>query len=185
MFRIAATAFQQGAPTWGVMKSRAAGGGAILPVTSMTIHELTTAECEEWLGRTTIGRLGCARDNQPYIVPISFYFDRPGRCLYSFATVGQKIDWMRGNPRVCVEVDEITDPFHWTTVLVTGRYDEVVETSGGGGPRERALGLFQPHADWWLPGAGRLASGGERFTPVVYRIKIDQLSGRRADRPHP
>ncbi len=148
----------------------------------MIIHELGPAECDEVLARITIGRLGCARDNQPYIVPISFYFDPPARCLYSFATAGQKVDWMRSNPRVCVEVDEITDQFHWTSVLVIGRYDELVASPAGGGARERALELFQQHQDWWLPGAARLASGGEHFAPVVYRIKIDQLSGRRADR---
>jgi nitroimidazol reductase NimA-like FMN-containing flavoprotein (pyridoxamine 5'-phosphate oxidase superfamily) len=148
----------------------------------MIIHELTGAECEELLARMTIGRLGCARDNQPYIVPILFYFDQPARCVYSFATVGRKIDWMRGNPRVCLEVDEIADQFHWTSVLVIGRYDEVVASSARGGPRERALELFQQHRDWWLPGAGQLVSRDEHFTPVVYRIKIDHLSGRRADR---
>jgi nitroimidazol reductase NimA-like FMN-containing flavoprotein (pyridoxamine 5'-phosphate oxidase superfamily) len=148
----------------------------------MIIQELTAAECEELLERTTLGRLGCARDDQPYIVPISVYFDRQARCLYSFATVGQKIDWMRANPRVCVEVDEIADPFHWTTILAIGRYEEILESEGSGA-REHALRLFQQQPEWWLPGAGKLAAGEEHFTPVVYRIRIDRLSGRRADRP--
>ena len=149
----------------------------------MVIHELSVAECEHLLGTTTIGWLGCARDNQPYIVPISIYFDRDARCLYSFATVGQKIDWMRGNPRVCVAVDEVADPFNWTTVLVTGRYEELVETGVDGGPSARALELFQRNPDFWLPGAGRLAFGDDREIPVVYRITIDQLTGRRTARP--
>ena len=29
--------------------------------------------------------------------------------LYSFSTVGQKIEWMRANPNVCVETDEVTN----------------------------------------------------------------------------
>jgi nitroimidazol reductase NimA-like FMN-containing flavoprotein (pyridoxamine 5'-phosphate oxidase superfamily) len=148
----------------------------------MVIHELSAAECEQLLGKTTIGWLGCARDNQPYIVPISIYFDQHARCLYSFATVGQKIDWMRGNPRVCVAVDEVADPFNWTTVLVTGRYEELVETGIDGGPSARALELFQRNPDFWLPGAGRLAFGDDREIPVVYRITIDQLTGRRTAR---
>lgn len=78
----------------------------------MVIHGLSAAECDELLARTTIGRLGCARDNQPYVVLIPFSFDQSGRCLYSFATAGRKIDWMPSNPRVCLEVDEIADEFH-------------------------------------------------------------------------
>ena len=149
----------------------------------MVIHELSTAECDQVLGRLTVGRLGCARDNQPYVVPISFSFDRAARCVYSFATVGQKIDWMRGNPRVCLAVDDITDPSQWVSVLIIGRFEELVASHAGGGARERALELFQQRADWWLPGLGKLTSGGEHFTPVVFRIKIDQLSGRRAASP--
>lgn len=149
----------------------------------MTIHELTTAQCEEFLTQALIGRLSCAKANQPYIVPVSLYFDSDEKCLYSFSTVGKKIQWMRDNPKVCVEVDEITDEFHWTTVLVTGRYQEVGDLEGERRARQRVLALFQQRPQWWLPGAAKLASGEEHSAPVVFRIHITSLSGRRAARP--
>lgn len=149
---------------------------------AMLIHQLTAAQCEDVLDRTRLGRLACARDNQPYIVPIFFYFDRIDRCLYSFSTVGQKIDWMRGNPKVCVEVDEVSDQFHWTTVVVFGRYEEIHDSEGEADARRRAQDLFQQHPEWWLPGAGKLATGEEHPTPVVYRIRVDRMSGRQAAR---
>ena len=65
----------------------------------MVIHDLSSAECSEVLSRTHIGRLACARFNQPYIVPFSFAFSLEETRLYSFATHGQKIDWMRENPK--------------------------------------------------------------------------------------
>lgn len=82
-------------------------GLIIAQASAMIIHELTAAECEEFLGRATVGRLGCAHHSQPYIVPVSLYFGREEKCLYGFSTVGKKIEWMRENPRVCVEVDAI------------------------------------------------------------------------------
>jgi nitroimidazol reductase NimA-like FMN-containing flavoprotein (pyridoxamine 5'-phosphate oxidase superfamily) len=103
--------------------------------------------------------------------------------LYSFSTLGQKIDWMRGNPRVCVEVDEIVDQLHWTTVLAFGRYEELLRDSRQDeDERRRAHELFQQRSAWWLPGVGKLASGEEHHTPIVYRILIDKLTGRRAAR---
>jgi uncharacterized protein len=84
----------------------------------MQIRELTAAECEAILQSTNLGRLACVRYSQPYIVPV--YFDYYREALYSFATVGKKIQWMRTNPRVCVEFDEIVDQFNWTTVVVPG-----------------------------------------------------------------
>ena len=41
----------------------------------MLIHELSMDECVEVLLRSQLGRLGCARMNQPYIIPIHFSFD--------------------------------------------------------------------------------------------------------------
>ena len=62
----------------------------------MQIRELTTDECKEMLQATNLGRLACVRYNRPYIVPV--YFDYYEDALYSFATLGKKIQWMRTNP---------------------------------------------------------------------------------------
>ena len=150
----------------------------------MIIHELTAVECEEFLGRATVGRLGCAHNGQPYIVPVSLYFDRVEKGLYGFSTVGQKIEWMRENPRVCVEVDAIADHYQWTTVLVMGRYAELDTSEAHRRERQRALDLFQEQSRWWLPAGAKLLSGAEHASPVVYRIHISTITGRRAVR-HP
>ena len=146
----------------------------------MLIHELTKAECYEVLRRAHLARLACCRDDHPYIVPISYDFD--GEHLYSFSTLGQKIVWMRANPHVCVEVDDIEDRFHWTTVLVFGRYEELRTPVEHELARERARRLFEHREEWWQPAAAK-AGPPEHHVPLVYRIVINQLSGRRADAP--
>ena len=147
----------------------------------MLIHELTPDECAELLSRTHLGRLGCSRFNQPYIVPIHFSFDREDNYIYAFSMLGQKIEWMRKNPRVCLEVEEITDKDHWTTVLAVGRYKEIRQTPADDDARRRAEQLFQQRREWWLPGAAR-TSAGEREQVVLYRIEVDRVTGRRAAR---
>ena len=149
----------------------------------MIIHDLTVAQCEELLGRTTVGRLACALSGQPYIVPISYSFDRAANCLYGFSTLGQKIVWMRANPKVCVAVDEVADQLHWNSVLVTGRYEELRDAHEAREPWQRVHELFEQRQTWWLPATGTLATGEERETPIFYRIRVDRLSGRRTTRP--
>ncbi|MGH9883076.1 MAG: pyridoxamine 5'-phosphate oxidase family protein, partial [Pyrinomonadaceae bacterium] len=56
----------------------------------MFIHEMTADECRSALQNATVGRLGCSRDNQPYVVPIYFAFG--GEHIHGFTTVGQKIE---------------------------------------------------------------------------------------------
>ena len=148
----------------------------------MLIHELTPAQCDEVLGRASVGRLACARNDQPYIVPIFLYFDISDKSLYSFSTLGQKIDWMRDNPKVCVAVDEISERFHWTTVIVFGHYEEIRDSEQESDVRRRAYELFQKRPEWWLPGTGKLTTGEEHHTPVIFRIQVHTASGRRAAR---
>jgi nitroimidazol reductase NimA-like FMN-containing flavoprotein (pyridoxamine 5'-phosphate oxidase superfamily) len=148
----------------------------------MTIHELTAAECEEFIGRAAVGRLGCSHRGQPYIVPVSIYFGREERCLYGFSTLGTKVEWMRENPKVCIEVDAIADRSQWTTVLIMGRYEELDASGAQGRERQRALDLFQEQPRWWLPAGAKMSSGVEHSSPVVYRIHILSITGRRAVR---
>jgi nitroimidazol reductase NimA-like FMN-containing flavoprotein (pyridoxamine 5'-phosphate oxidase superfamily) len=147
----------------------------------MVIREMTEDECRRALERLNFGRLGCARDNQPYVVPIYFSYD--GRHLYGFSTPGQKIEWMRANPLICLEVDERTSPDDWMSVVVAGRYQELPDTPEFAADRAQAQQALQKHASWWqyasVPGAEWRRKGGP-FTPIFYRIHVDKLTGHRA-----
>lgn len=146
----------------------------------MLVHELSAAECAAVLRRTHIGRLACARAGQPYVVPVSFAFDEEHGCVYSISSVGQKIDWMRQNPLVCLEVDEIADTGQWQTVLAFGMYEELDNDPGHADARQRAHERFEVRKEWWFPAVAKLPTREERHAVVVYRIRIDRLTGRRA-----
>src|SRR5688500_8307321 len=150
----------------------------------MRVRELSESEGLALLERSHFGRLACARHGQPYIVPLHLYFDPDARCLYGFSLVGQKIDWMRENPKVCVEVEDVSDKDHWTTVLIFGTYEELGDSSDDAAARNRARRLFESRPDWWFPAAAKTSSR-EPHAVVLYRIRIDRLSGRQAARPRP
>jgi len=150
-------------------------------VAPMTIHELTREECRDSITGRNLARLACASDNQPYIVPIFCYYDREGDCLYSVAAHGQKVEWMRANPRVCVEFSDISDQFNWRTIVAFGRYEELTESAADDHLRRRAHELVEQRPEWWLPGMQKPQPGAAART-IVYRIRIDKLTGRRATR---
>jgi nitroimidazol reductase NimA-like FMN-containing flavoprotein (pyridoxamine 5'-phosphate oxidase superfamily) len=154
----------------------------------MIIQELTRQECFEALGRARLGRLGCAHENQPYVVPVYVAFHAPscGGCyLYGFTTPGQKVEWMRANPMVCFEWDEVVDYNRWTSVIAFGQYEELKTTPEWERELLRAHDLLQSYAMWWQPGSAAFAASAHRdpsepFTPIFYRIRIDRLTGHRA-----
>jgi uncharacterized protein len=146
----------------------------------MLIEELTREASLDLLAGTRLGRLACAQGAHPYVVP--FYFTYQHNYLYSFSTVGQKIEWMRANPLVCVEADEVVSPQKWVSVIVFGRYEELPDTPEYQLEREFAWKVLQQYAMWWEPGyAKTILHGAERpLEPVFYRIFITRITGRRA-----
>jgi len=146
----------------------------------MIITEMTKNECHIFLKQIKFGRLGCVRDKQPYVVPI--YFVSDGKHLYGFSTLGQKIEWMRVNPRVCVEADDVINQLHWRSIVVFGNYQELPDTPAAVHIREYALELLQRRAVWWQPAyvASAHRGPGDVLTPIFYRIRIDEVSGHRA-----
>ncbi len=147
----------------------------------MLIHEMTHEECISALARLRFGRMGCARDNQPYVMPL--YFAHHERHLYSFSKVGQKIEWMRENPRVCVEADEITSHCQWLSVIVFGHYEEFPDTPEYEFERNLAYKMLQERAMWWQTtdvGSPRRHRSADSLIPFCYRIHIDRVTGHRA-----
>jgi uncharacterized protein len=143
----------------------------------MVIQEMTGEECRALIARASTGRLGCALDNQPYVVPVYLAYDSD--FMYVFSTLGQKIEWMRLNPKVCVQIDEIATESQWASVVANGRYQELAD------PRfvlERAHAreLLEKHHRWWL---NSLAERHQKLTkdlliePVYFRVQIDSMTG--------
>jgi nitroimidazol reductase NimA-like FMN-containing flavoprotein (pyridoxamine 5'-phosphate oxidase superfamily) len=174
----------------------------------MVVQEMTRNDCLDALARASLGRLACARDNQPYIVPIYFVYEEP--YLYGFTTLGQKIEWMRSNPLVCVELDEVEAPEQWMSILVFGSFEELQEPATSpewDQEQRRALSheecqpavhprlgratfdqqgrlhahkLLQEHRTLWCQPACASRKPDQPLIPIFYRIRIDRITGRRA-----
>jgi len=145
----------------------------------MELNEVTAKECSGFLERACVGRLGCSFENQPYVVPI--YFAYNGGYLYVFSTYGRKVNWMRANPRVCVQTDEIQSQSEWVSVIVYGEYEELPEPQYSA-ERERASSLLGKRHHWWLNALGerQMRVGETSIEPLFFRIRIGSMSGLRA-----
>jgi uncharacterized protein len=125
----------------------------------MILREMSNEECRDMLARVEYGRLATVHQNQPYIVPIYFAYDR--EYLYGFTTLGRKVEWMRANPLVCVEADDIVSHFHWSSVVVLGHYEELPDTPMYRDARLQAQVRLEKRALWWQTAyaAGQVRGG--------------------------
>lgn len=146
----------------------------------MRVKTLNDDDCRRVLRKARLGRLGCSKDDQPYVVPFSFAFDDRG-VLYAFSTVGQKIDWMRANPKVCVEVEDIADKQNWTTIVIFGKFIEIPDEPEDEEERSHAREMLAKSPIWWQPA---YFVGAERKeveeVPVFFKIEIERMTGHHS-----
>ena len=138
---------------------------------------LSQEHARQFLERHRVGRLGCFSPevNRTYVVPLSYVFNNGVARFVSLE--GQKVRYLREHPEgVCLEVDDVDDEQNWTSVIATGRFEELVgarrreaENAAlsrvAGGPLRFALA----EADIYRP--------PERA--VLWTLHVEELTGRR------
>jgi nitroimidazol reductase NimA-like FMN-containing flavoprotein (pyridoxamine 5'-phosphate oxidase superfamily) len=85
----------------------------------LKVKDMAMDEIQALLLRVGFGHLGCTRDNHPYIVPMHYAYD--GHDIYFVTTEGTKTEFIAANSEVCFQVEEITDPSNWRSVMVMGQ----------------------------------------------------------------
>lgn len=127
------------------------------------------------LQRESFGHLGCARDGRPYVVPMNYAYD--GKELYFFTSEGMKTQFIRSNPQVCLQVEEITDSTNWRSVMVVGQAIELTQAD----EMQRAMRLITERNPSLTPAisATQVDSMGRGVDIVLYRITPEIIDGRQ------
>ncbi|UPK72716.1 pyridoxamine 5'-phosphate oxidase family protein [Chitinophaga filiformis] len=144
---------------------------------------LSQKQIDELLTRNVTGRIGCHDGDHIYIVPVSYAYNE--KYIIAHSREGLKIEMMRKNPKVCFEVDEIHDLGNWQSAIAQGTYEEITDE------RERYYAmkfLVSRLKHLKIGETARLPhmaieGGAEEdvpveLRPVVYRIRLDHLTGR-------
>jgi nitroimidazol reductase NimA-like FMN-containing flavoprotein (pyridoxamine 5'-phosphate oxidase superfamily) len=66
-------------------------------------------------------------------------------------------------------------------VLVVGVYEELRNAADRDDAERRCHALFQDHQEWWFPAMAKRRSAEPRGV-VLFRIRIEQVTGRRSTR---
>ncbi|MBS1927433.1 MAG: pyridoxamine 5'-phosphate oxidase family protein [Chitinophagaceae bacterium] len=152
------------------------------------IGKLNNEEIETLLHNQVIARLAIVYGNKPYVVPISYAYD--GTFIYGFAKEGLKMEMMRKNPNVCIEVENTENIANWQSVISWGQFEELKS----GRDRKYALEVLNKRI---LP---VLNSETMRLSPlwpfiteedtqklegIAFRIKLETKTGRFEKSPQP
>lgn len=149
---------------------------------SLMNGELNEQQINNILTSQLIGRLACCEGKYPYIVPVTFAFD--GTYIYGHSFEGKKLDLLRKNPNVCFEVDIANDISNWQSAVIYGQFEELDAEKA----EEARIELFNKamplstksaiHLHEHDEGAGHELSDKTRIKPIMFRIKINEKTGR-------
>lgn len=137
------------------------------------IKDLSQDKARGMLREGCIARLACVSEGEPYVVPVSYVFD--GESVLVHSLPGRKITAMRANPRVCLQIDKIEDELNWTSVLAFGNYEEITNMQ----ERSRAMSSLLTKFPQLTPVESVMANDAGTPAPVVFRIRIDRITGLR------
>lgn len=124
--------------------------------------------------RVGFGHLGCTRDNHPYVVPMHYTYDSQN--LYFFTTEGTKTDFISANSEICFQVEEITNPNNWRSVIVFGHAKKITRPE----EMETALDLIFERNPTLTPALNKTKIGAwsRSNRVVVYRVSPSAIYGR-------
>ncbi len=129
-----------------------------------------------------IGQLAYISLGSPYTVPITYYYDVATNTITSYSSEGHKMTAMRKNREVALGVHEIASVANWQSVLVHGTFEELESTDAKHMLRQFSQGVKKI--------LNRTKGKDTRFisdfsakieaeeTPVVFRIKINDITGK-------
>jgi len=135
----------------------------------MNIGKLRDTDALAILSEGSLGRLGCIAAGWPYVVPVNYFFD--GKDIYIHTLPGKKIDALRANARVCLQVDEIKDSYHWRSVIAYGTFEEVSNEE----TRENVLSKLYSRLPYMTPVESMLVEGVKET--IVFRITVEEVTG--------
>lgn len=144
------------------------------------IGELTKGQIENILQSQAHCRMACTDGLMPYLVPVSYAYD--GKYIYCQSKEGKKINILRKNPNVCVQVETMSGMNNWQSVIVYGTFEEL-ENEDAIKAREflfsNVLTLMTSAAiHSFQHDTTNESDDNNRIKDIMFRIKINEVTGR-------
>ncbi|HEX7676010.1 MAG TPA: pyridoxamine 5'-phosphate oxidase family protein [Bdellovibrio sp.] len=137
------------------------------------LQSLSTTEARALFEECSFGHLACHHQKELYLVPISYlYVDNT---IYSHSAPGRKIDLMRKNPEVCVQVEKIEDFYHWKSAIAWGTFEELRDDEASRAMRMLIMKMNQAVE---LGSSLALDMTAQIESAIIYKINVKSITGR-------
>ena len=136
------------------------------------VKNLNENEARDLLNDQKFGHLGCVLESgEPYVVPVNYLFKDDG--IYVHLLPGQKLDAMRVNHKICLQVEKIIDSCRWQSVIAFGEFQEIKRINA----KIEILKEFSVRFEHLAPVEAMIEEEWNLGGTVVFRINIKRITG--------
>ncbi len=137
---------------------------------------------EEILRRARVCRIGWNGSPFPYVVPVNFVYEQ-GTIWFHCALEGEKLDRLREDPHVCVEVDEELSvresdracawSLRYRSVIARGRAQEIRDPAAKEAALQLLMRKYSGRSGWEIAAA-------ELSRVAVVAVSLSEISGKES-----
>ena len=130
-----------------------------------------------------IGHLGYIFQGKPFVIPITYFFERKNNIIICYSGDGHKINAMRKNNAVCLQIADIDSVNEWKSVLVHGSFEQHFGSDAKAYLHQFSLGVkdiitekAQIKPNYISDFSSKIYKGD---IPIVFLIKIEEITGKK------
>ena len=146
------------------------------------LTNLNKQECFKVLKNNYIGHLAYIYKNLPFVIPITYYFDKKNITVIGYAGEGHKTKALRLNNAVSLEIAEIQSIDEWKSILIHGTFEELEGPDAKYGLHKFSLGvkkLIQEKEKQEFHFISQFSGKtNPDAIPMVYQINIQEITGK-------
>tara|TARA_R110002049_G_scaffold165890_1_gene331765 strand:- start:277 stop:810 length:534 start_codon:yes stop_codon:yes gene_type:complete len=149
------------------------------------ITNITKQECLKILKNNYIGHLAYVYKNAPFVIPITYYYDKKSITVIGYTGEGHKTKALRINNAVALEVVDIESVDNWKSVLIQGTFEALEGPDAKYGLHKFSLGVKKLIAEkekrelHFIPQFS--GKTHPETIPMVYHINIHEITGKKCN----
>lgn len=144
---------------------------------------LEEKEIEYILENNYIGQLGYIFNSSPYVVPITYFFDKASNAIICYSGDGHKMNAMRKNPKVSILVSDVDNITNWKSALVHGTFEQRFGSDAKAFLHKFSLGIKDIILEKEQSKANFISDFSSKVykddIPAVFLIKVEEITGKK------
>lgn len=143
---------------------------------------LEEKDCFSVLENDYLGHLSYIYHNRPFVVPITYFYDAQRKIIICYSAEGHKMNAMRQNKKVALNVVDVDGLTKWRSVIAHGEFEQVFGSESKAYLHTFSLGiktLIEKKERKELSFISEFSSKAiNENIPMIFIIKIDEVTGK-------